>query len=622
MTTPQAGKLAARRAPAGPGRPSAVPAQAGGLDQQPVDHTSAATPPGRPRTAARSRARPALFILGPIAVAAVAIVGGGFDYRGGALFLLDLTPGGTGGMAPYRVELIDYAWRTVPTAEVQPSFRWDVAADASTGTLRLELVADDHQAASQALQDATQGFLDHIKTVADQALNQPSVGETILQERLEHLRSGLSAMTRQQQAHDVNAPSDSPGPGRFQTAELFEQERSAYLDERDQLRGVQTELSRLEATPVPEHPPIDPELKARAFAESVPLQQDLAELEVQFATLRAEMLNVWQKSTGALDELVAAASELRRLLSGEAVTAASGNYRTSLERASTAAEEYGGALSPFVRSWTQEWGAISRDGEIDLHSAQWLEAQERLAGLLADFLYQATASLTVIGEQDQSLQAETDDQARHHVVTANLTRDFHALKAAQHDFEFAASEIQTTNNFRLAAAVRAGRGLHRRVTLLEQELTIESERVTRERLEQERQERIALLGDEVRRLAAACDEGLDALLDRQDAHIDATRWAADRAADRATAEAVAERIDDYHTEIAQATETLHELAARRYSPVRAEAIKLVSCTVDRVPANLPRRLAYGWAAATTTLLLLLGCYRCMSARASLKADPS
>jgi hypothetical protein len=71
-------------------------------------------------------------------------------------------------------------------------------------------------------------------------------------------------------------------------------------------------------------------------------------------------------------------------------------------------------------------------------------------------------------------------------------------------------------------------------------------------------------------------------------------------------EAWVERVSELEADISDMQATLEKRAAQRRSPVRPEAVRLISCKMGVVPANLPQRLAYGWAAFATALVILLG----------------
>ena len=552
------------------------------------------------------------MVAASLAVGLATALLGPLEYRGRAVFVVASAAGDRAAAAPYRIELIRHAWASVPTIESSPSSRWDVSADVPSGTLCLELTGADRRAGQQALTRVAQGYLDHIRAVANQVLNHASEGELVLGDLLEHLRSGVSDATRREQNVRTALPAGDVGLRRDLAGDRLQEQRRAYLADRDLLRAAQGHLARLEATPVPEHPPIDPDLRERAVRADVPLQQDLAELKVRLVVVRAQLLNVWQDSAAALDRLVAVVGELERSLGGGDRTG--GHHLAALERAAEAVEGFRAHLRTFSQGWTQEFGALSRGSTIDPHSARILDAQERVAELFADFSYRASGNLTAIRDQVQALNAESDEQARRHVLIAKLTRGFHALQSAHQQFALTASQVQTTDNFRLAAAVRAGRGLHRRALFLQEELKLQLEQITRQQLQQAREKEMNEFRAQIAHLTAVTDAGLDTMLEYQDDYDAAGALAGDCAAGQATATAIGERIDEYNADIRDTQTKVETMAAGRRSAVHPDAVRLVSCGVKAIPSNLGRRLAYAWAAAVTTALVLLGLQRLVHPR--------
>jgi hypothetical protein len=547
-------------------------------------------------------------------VAAVLAVGvgvatallGPWEYRGRAVFVVASAAGDPAAAVPYRVELIKHAWTSVPAIESSPSSRWDVSADVQAGTLCLELTGPDRRAGQQALARMAGGYLDHVRAVAGQARSQASEGELLLGDLLEDLRSGVSEARRREQDVRTALPPGDVELRRDLAAERLQEQRHAYFADRDLLRTAQERLARLEATPVPDHPPIDPDMAERAMGANVPLQQDLAEFKVQLVVVRAHLLNVWQSSATALERLVAVVGELERSLRAGSGDRSVGPHRAALERATEAVEEFRARLRTFSQGWTQEFGALSRESTVAPRSARILDTQERLAELFADFSYRASGNLRAIRDQARALDAESDEQARRHVLTAKLTRGLHALEAAHRQFAFTASQVRTADHFRLAAAAKAGRGLHRRILFLQQELKLQLEQITRKQLEQVREQEMNELRGRIARLTVVTDAGLDTMLAYQDDYDAAAALAGESAAGRATAAAIGERIDEYNADIRDAQARLETMAAGRRSAVRPDAVRLVSCGVQAIPSNLGLRLAYAWAATVTTLLIVLG----------------
>ena len=346
---------------------------------------------------------------------------------------------------------------------------------------------------------------------------------------------------------------------------------------------------------------------------NVEFQQDRAELRVQLAAVRAELLEVWQDASPRLDDLIAAAGTLEQLGQNPHASTATGDHRATLERATEAAADYRRRLGDLVRSWTKEFVTLQQD-QPDPAAARVLDTHQRVTDLLGDFLFEASTTLTAVRDQVHSLNELSNDQARHHVLVADLTRAFHTLQAAHHQFEFAACQVRTGGNFRLAAAVKSARGLLRRTQYRLQELDRRLAERARQQARQARDDRIAELEQHCTELRALQQTGVEAIFEVQDRIDRVTSQAEDHVSATATAQAAARRADEIRTEIDQTRDSLTDLQARRKVPVRPEAVHLISRHVDSSPSNLNRRMAYGWAAAVTAFLALMLIQRLASTR--------
>ncbi|MFQ5489305.1 MAG: hypothetical protein ACE5GE_01175, partial [Phycisphaerae bacterium] len=254
---------------------------------------------------------------------------------------------------------------------------------------------------------------------------------------------------------------------------------------------------------------------------------------------------------------------------------------------------------------TREFVALRQLTDIDPASPRIIEAQKRLKEMLADFLYESATALTALREQVNNLADGSTDQAQDHRVLSWLTRGFHALQAAHHRFEFAASDVQISNNFRLAATLRSAQGLRQRTVLRRRVINQHLTQIARRQVALDRQNQIADLESRIEQLAAEEDESLRGLLALQDQHDKATRSMEEYAVKRTQSDIAGERINELTVEIDDTRQRLQELADQRPPSVDPSNIRLVACSVSRMPANLTRRLAYGWAAFVTCLLVLM-----------------
>jgi len=535
------------------------------------------------------------------------------EYRASAAFSILGTADAPDALAPYRDELLETAASSLAKPGTATKALWAVAENPPGSGLELTFQAPDREQAEAAARDLANAYQQRLEATAQAARSNRTEGERLLDERLARMRADLSRALREQQDTEAGLPSDDSLRSREDAfGELARQRRDLTTRRRDLEQAVH-HLDELKNTPLPENPPVAPEARRQAMLADRDLQQDLAELKVRLATVRSAVLEVWQTSAPILDELVAAAGNLERVGQGKTADKAESTKRAALEKVSDAASAYYERLTTFARVWTRECVGLQQ-AEIDPTSPAVLEAQERIAQLLGDYLYSASQTLTELREQAQRLADESGDQARHHAVVADLVRDFQSLQAAHHRFEFAASAVRQADNFHIAGAIQSAQGLQWRTRRRQEGIERRLEQEARKAAAAGRQTQIAAAEAEVARLRTAGDATVDALLGVQD-RLEGTTHAADRyLGAKAAAAARTQRIAELTAEIDHTERALAALTASRAIPIRPDAVRLDGCQVAATSAGLHRRLACGWAAGATMFLLLMMGSRLMAGR--------
>ena len=526
-----------------------------------------------------------------------------FEHQGTVAFAVDLPPGADQELANYRTALLETAWELLQPVEQDGKPLWEVVAEPQTSTLRVTLPVTDRDAGKQTLTQLADAYSEHLRQAAEAALAQHSEGERILEQRLKQLRGS--------RAHLLALPGDTAdalgGGDPLEQREVNRNDlishRQEYRNRRIALQQAEDRLTELRTTPLPDKPPVDPDERERVMSANQELQQDLAELRVRLATVRSQLLHAWQTSSPVLDELIEAAAALEQL--GPNVHTATGPQRVVLELASEAGADYHRCLTVFAQSWSREFVGLSEEEPDPAAAGRLLEFHERVKRLLSGFLFESSKSLTVIRDQTRSLNQLSDQEARHHVLTADLTRAFHALQDAHHRFEFTASAIETTNNFRLAAAAKSADGLRHRAQLLQQQIDVRLQQQARVEAAQRRETEITSLEQQIAELRQAGDQAVEAVFAAHDRLaslaplVEEHVWAAAMAAARA------ERISELADQITETEVQLADVVSRRKTPLKPTAVQVTECGVDDRPLNLNRRFAYAWTAALTTCLALL-----------------
>ncbi|MCP4249931.1 MAG: hypothetical protein GY778_23055 [bacterium] len=539
--------------------------------------------------------------------AAGVVVLGPLEYTASAVFTIDRPDSGPPDqptIAPYRTELLVPAWNLLTDRELDRRFAWSVDTDIVARTLRLELIRPDPDRGRDLAAEIAQAYLDRLETLSEAARSERTEGEKLLEKRLEQLRAELSRIMRQQRDSQAAMAANNPLERRDQARGALSIQRRDLAARRAQLDAASARLASLEQMPLPDHPPVAPVARNNAQAADVELQQDLQELRVRLTAVRSSLLETWQASSPLLDELIAAAAATERIGQAEPAPKSDAEFQAGLERAAEAATDYHQQLRNFAGGWTRAFVNLQQ-GEVDPANAEALDVQEQRTKALGDFLYASAASLTTLRDQVRALAGQSEGQARHHRLVADLTRSFHGLQAAHHRFEFAAANVRTSGNFRLAAAVKSSRGLRRRVERRQQFIEQRLEEQARQAAIRDRNEETASLRRQIAELRLATFQGVDAVLETQ-ARIESVTGPADRyVTTTATAQARTRRLGELAVEIDRTEKQVRRMAADRSVPVTSEAVQLTHCGVDPTPANLGRRLTYGWATGVTVFVVLL-----------------
>jgi len=349
---------------------------------------------------------------------------------------------------------------------------------------------------------------------------EPTQAEAILTQQVALHRTRVEEAQRKLDDATAALPPDDPRVDREALRLRWDALRADWSSTSGAAQQAAAEIERLRATPDLAAGVVSPEDRRVALTADPALQQDLEELNVRLTEMKLHLLNVWQISAGRLEQLVKEASAFQELLANLDTSELSTAVKKGIEELRVQLDAYVVTLAAFENAWTVEFTAIQRR-EIDPERPEILDIQERMRKLLNDFLFAGSRQLgelrASLGESDRTPSAS----ARHYVLESNLTRGFQTVQSSHHRFEFAASTIETPENFRLDAALRSARGLHRRVR--EQIAVIEKDLETKaaERARTQRLEALAQAEKTIAELRVASQRTVTELFNVQDGLLSA-----------------------------------------------------------------------------------------------------
>ena len=541
-----------------------------------------------------------LALLSAAVAGAILLAAQPFRYPCAALLKVDSTTNADQ-MAEHRRQLLDYASQHV--APESPagarSAIWSVDSPAPN-QLRLCLTATGRNSCLERVRVLAEGFINDMENRAQKLRTTATPQEELLQERSTRLQMQLDQAESLFETASAKVPTTDPRSERAALLDNWHSERETFVRSRHDLLEAARNLDQLASLPPPADGMVSSEERRQALERDEALQQDLRALEVQLVAARRELLNVRDSSAAPLARLKSAAQALDTTAGTDTDWLGDSAARVEVERFTRTAQQYVEAQQAFCTAWEREFADLAQS-EVDSYNPKVIDAQLRLRKLLADFLFDTGTQLAELRRSTQALGEGPGDQARHHVLHSDLLRSYQTAQAAHHRFEFAASAVESAGNFRLDAALRSARGLHRRSAsrIRQIEETLHELAVERARLE--RAARLDQARQAVQQTRHATDESIDTILTLQERLNLKTDLTEDFLQTLVDAELAQARLNLTRGDLAATQEVLTQLQAQR-NQAGEMRIELLRCEVIGPPVNLTSRLSLGAGAALFTLL--------------------
>jgi len=546
----------------------------------------------------------ALAILAALIVGTALLLAGPSQNHCAATFRIT-APTAQNAIGFHRKELLEYAWADLAA---RPDSRaalggWFVD-EPEPGVLRICLKTTDSRAGVERATAIARGFLSHLNDLTNEARATPTEGENILSTYLKQFQERLANAQEQLEAAILALPATDPRIDREALLTRWHDIRTDFASAREKLTQAAEKFSELRNESEPTHGVVSPDERRTALLADDALQQDFKELNVTLTELKLHMLNVWQRSSPALDGIEAACTAFAEKLSRCLADGSAADARSAAEQLSSAAASYRDARAAFSQAWTSEFTALQQH-EVDPQSGDVLDVYQRLRTLLDDFLFAGGQRLSAMRSQVNAIAKNPADNARHHVLQSELTRGFQQLQAEHHRFEFAAGSIETPENFRLDSALRIARGLRRRTTEQMQNIEERLQAKAAQRARRQQAEAMASIDEVLQRSRAASDQTVGELVALQDGLNETATLSEAFVAAVLRAELANSRFQMTRKDLDQTEEHLNNLASRRASAAKSADITLVSCGVVGAAANLSERLRISGTGASVTFLVVL-----------------
>ncbi len=503
-------------------------------------------------------------------------------------------------------ELVDYlaaAFGELPDA--RRLSRWEVLKSPAPDSLGVVVVAASRPAARSAADELARGFLGRLKRQSRGTGLNETAAEATLARVAESLREQVSSALRDTANGATNG--DAVADRRDELAAQVRQWRTDF-------HALQDELGRVEARRAEmlsgddSRVTISAEQRREAFESDAGLSEDLAELDIRIGDLRIEMISVDSACQPLMEGLGKAVAALQAAAGTRSTDPLGAAKQAQVDRIAELTDQFERARQAFSGEWSKLLSPLSHEATGAATPAGVLAANESLARLVGDFLYEAGVLLTQMRaalrefEQTGSEGGSTGpEQARLQSAATGLAPAFHSMQAAFHRYDFAASKTLAASNFRLDAALKASRGLHRRVQqamqAIEQRLTAEAQR----QAESTRESELRAIDQSLADLRGRMAERVHELLALQDELIANHVISEEFIRRTAHADGLRAGADGISRVLSDLSGRLDSLADQRVAWSDPAALTYLGCTVERAPIDLGRRILTGWLVASATL---------------------
>ena len=506
--------------------------------------------------------------------------------------------------ATLRTELSDFLMRSAARADAGAASTqtWSVTSPSPT-TVRFSFESSGRAADLERAQVLSSEFLDTTRNAERRRRATPTEVEAFIARRAEELRNRLAdAQARVEAAQSSEADLAARVQQRKLGARITDA-RTQYTARRTRLTDAAEGFSQLISDGDPKHAIVPADKRRTALEADDALQQDLRELKVTLAELRAHLLRVDEGAAGKLQALLEAARRLCGDAPRQATSSAAGEFVSLAVAELPKACDYRSALVDFAGPWTEEFAAIHQT-PADAVEADLFDRYQKLRSLLSDFLYATTKTLAALRAEVDRLTADPAKDSPRDAGSSDPGRSFRVLQAAHHQFEFAGGAIEAPSNFRVDTALRRAMGLRQRA---QDRINAVDARLQSEAHEQAKKTRAAAVAEAETFLSQAQSEvqqAADELFALQGGYLQAADSAERMAVREVRAEMTAERLETTRQDLERTQRDLGELSSRRVGAA-PRSVELVQTGILGSALNPGSRLAIILSAGLLTFVSML-----------------
>jgi len=473
-------------------------------------------------------------------------------------------------------------------------------------SLRFAFATPKSDEAVEQARRASEAFLTGIKDEFRRIREEPSEAERATSDHIAELNSSLTNEQRVLDQVIADVPEQDHRAERDGLLDRWRSVREQYRVSGARVKEVAGSVEQLRNAPPPSHGIVTSDQRREAYGQDLGLQQDLKELAVSLTEIRGHIGRL-QTNTAALHtHLDEATANLSELLHGVEPGKLPKTMRDTVEQLSNGAQALREALASFSTKWEQELTAI-RESPIEPRSQELLDRYQRTRSALSAFLFDASKLLAAMRDSARSIDTIKSDNGRVMQLQASVSRSFQTLQTFYHRFEFAASQIDRSQNFRLDAALRSARGLRRRSRLRMQQIDGKLQQAALVEMKSFRATSLRQAEALLEFTRGENDATVSALVDLQDQLSERIGSVETFVSAVARAEMATRNVASLRTTLADAKTRLGQLESLRRSRGANVKIELATAGILGPPINVGERFRNSAIGAAITLIgLLLG----------------
>lgn len=453
----------------------------------------------------------------------------------------------------------------------------------------------------KALELVSRGFQIKLTELSQRLKAERSPLETVLLDESAQLRERLALMQQKLDEAGTALPPSDPRVNRDALRLRWEALRADWASANNMAQSASTEIERLRAAPDLSSGQVAEADRQAAIVGDPALQQDLKEVNVRLTEIKLHLLQVWQLSAGRLEQLAKETAAFKETLAGVDVSKFSAGVRAGVDALRVALDAYSVTLASFQNAWTTEFTTVQRM-TIDPRDPVLIDLQERVRKMLGDFLFKGSKQLGDLREKLGAPQNADGAAARQHVLESTLTRGFQTVQTAHHRFEFAASMIETPENFRLDASLRSARGLGRRIREQIQSIEKRLEVEAAARAKAERQRALAEAEQTIEQLRVQSQRTVTELFNVQDGLLAAGMQTQDFLLAALRVEVIAQTVQTMQRDLADLEARRSELESHRLQQAGEQSVKALTVETLKIDWQWGLRIRLGLIAGVMIFL--------------------